>query len=1321
MCNQSIAKQGLSRSSDPMHRMQAICLLLLVLSGLTPALPAPAKASARVQNSGNPSNAVAPPTAQGPGFEVGKSVERELKGGESHAYTLTLQANQYLHVVVEQKGIDVVVRLFGLDGKQLLEVDSPNGTQGLEPVFWVAEAAGNYRLEVGSLEKEAQPGKYEALVKDVRASTEQDRTRIAILKIFTEGEQLRVQPSRVNYLKAIEKYQECLPLWRALDEKQKEGETLNNIGYILDTLGETKKALEYHIQALPLRRAVGDRLGEAITLNNMGVAYKALGENQKALESYAQALPLYKAVGDQAGAANTLNSMGVAYKALGEKQKALESYAQALPLFRALGDRGREGRTLNDIGRAYEALGEKQKALEHYIQALPLRKAVGDRSGEAATLNNIGFIYNALDEKQKALEYYAQALPLRKAVGDRDGEAITLTNIGIVYDALGEKQKALEYYAQALPLRKAVGDRDGEAITLNNMGLVYDALGEKQKALDYFAQALSLERTVGDRAKEAGILNNIGLVYEALGERQKALDYFAQALLLERVVGDRGGEAVTLNNMGLVYDALGDRQRALDYYAQALSLERTMADRAKEAGILNNIGMVYLALGERQKALNYFAQALPLERAVGDRRFEAITLNNLGRVNYELGEKQKALEYFVQALPLERAVGDRRVEAITLTNIGRVNYELGEKQKALDYYAQALLLERAVGDRFAEAITLFHTAKTLMDLGSLSEAKNRIEEALKLTEQARSSVADQELRASYLATVRSYYEFYIDLLLRMHREHPSVGYDKQALQVSESARARSLLELLNESRINIRQGADPQLLDRERSLKDRLNAKLENLTKLLNRKHTQEQETAAKKEIDALTDDYRQVQANIRRNSPRYAALTQPQPLTLEEIQQQVLASDTVLLEYSLGDEGSHLFAVTADTFNTYDLPQRKEIEQAARQVYGMLTARNQHPRGETLAERQARITQAEKDFPQSAAALSRMILGPVAGQLGRKRLLVAADGALQYIPFGALPVPPVQGSKLKVQSPEQLSPQSSVPRPLIVDHDVVSLPSASALAVLRKETAGRIPAEKTLAVLADPVFGGADDKRLKAPSAKAEGQPSAAKPEAQPLGATGEMMLGRMLERDESASGNEPVKLGFRIPRIPATRQEAEVILKLTEPSRSLKALDFAASRTTAINPDLGKYRYLHFATHGFLDSERPELSALVLSLMDENGQPQNGFLRGMEVYNLNLPAELVVLSACETGLGKEVKGEGLVGLTRGFMYAGAKRIVVSLWSVNDAATASLMTNLYRKMLREGQPPAAALRAAQLELLKSGKWSSPFYWAPFILQGEYR
>ncbi|WP_233153845.1 CHAT domain-containing tetratricopeptide repeat protein, partial [Scytonema sp. HK-05] len=864
---------------------------------------------------------------------------------------------------------------------------------------------------------------------------------------------------------------------------------------------------------------------------------------------------------------------------------------------------------------------------------------------------------------------YNQAFPLFRAVGDRRGEAVTLNNIGVVYDALGEKQKALQYYNQALLLVRAVGYRSGEAVTLNNIGHIYDALGEKQKGLEYLNQALPLYRAVGDRGGEATTLNNIGTVYDALGEKQKALQYYNQALLLVRAVGYRSGEAVTLNNIGHIYDALGEKQKALQYLNQALPLRRAVGDRGGEATTVNNIGTVYDALGEKQKALQYLNQALLLVRAVGYRSGEAVTLNNIGHIYDALGEKQKALQYLNQALPLRRAVGDRGGEATTLNNIGAVYDALGEKQKALQYLNQALPLLRAVGYRSGEALILSNIAYLERNRGNLEQSLKQIEAAIKIIEDLRTKVVNQDLRTSYFASVQGYYKFYIDLLMQLHKKNPSKGYDALALHISERSRARGLIELLTEARADIRKGVDPKLLAEEQRLQVLINVKAKNLQELPSNK--EEQAAALRKEIDNLLTQQKELQTQIRTSSPKYAALQYPQPLKLPQIQQQ-LDKDTLLLEYSLGEQRSYLWVVTPNSLTSYELPARKQIEKAARNFRNDL---QQSTAGDLTTK--------------TATELSQLILTPIADKLGQKRLVIVADGALQSIPFAALTEP-------------GKSAASSNYQPLIVNHEIVNLPSASTIAFQRQELKGRKTAPKTLAILADPVFA-ADDERL-------SGKSKAIAPE---LDLRSQLQQSALKQAARNFNRD-----GWN--RLLGTGEEAKAILKLVPSSNHLQAFDFDANYNWATHKQLSQYRFLHFATHGFADPNSPELSGIVLSLIDKAGKPIQGYLRLGDIFNLDFTADLVVLSACETGLGKDVNGEGLVGLTRGLIYAGAERVAVSLWQVSDDGTSQLMQEFYKQMLQQGKSPTAALRAAQLKLWQSN-WNKPSYWAAFTLQGEWR
>lgn len=424
------------------------------------------------------------------------------------------------------------------------------------------------------------------------------------------------------------------------------------------------------------------------------------------------------------------------------------------------------------------------------------------------------------------------------------------------------------------------------------------------------------------------------------------------------------------------------------------------------------------------------------------------------------------------------------------------------------------------------------------------------------------------------------------------------------------------------------------------------------------------------------------------------------------------LDSETLLLEYMLGEAGSVLWAVTRNSVNLYELPGRAAIEQAAQQVIDLLTARL--PRdNETNLEAYQRASRTRSQFPAAVAALSRMILGPVASQLHGQRLLIVADGKLHFIPFAVLPKPQVDEPR-GARPIERQARADWKNQPLILDHEIVSLPSASALGLLRRRGKTRAAAPKLLALLADPVFERNDPRfrpgfGMESPlAASTQNSPDA---ENQPRAAANSDIF-------------RTVGTGGTLKRLRFARQEADQILtslSAAERAASLSAFDFAANQALALSPELAQYRYLHFATHGLLDNERPELSGIALSLLDRDGQEQDGFLRLIEIYNLKLAADLVTLSACETGLGKQVKGEGIVGLTRGFLHAGASRVLVSLWKVDDRASARLMGRVYEGIFREKRSPAAALRKAQLSFRQDPALNDPFFWAAFVLHGEPR
>ncbi len=947
------------------------------------------------------------------------------------------------------------------------------------------------------------------------------------------------------------------------------------------------------------------------------------------------------------------------FEAMAEaRRSAAESYHTALELWRELGALRQEARTLFGLGVLHTLLGEPRPAVDFYLLALPLFKTFKDRTAVAIVLNDLGFAHWRLGENDRAQTLLEEALGLQRTLGNRYGEAMALNNLCLGSHSRGDLPTALVCYEQVLESLRDQGELLIEAQVLTNLGGAYHNLGEPQLALEHHRRSLALHVAFGNRRQEAKTLNNMAVVYRAMGATQEALTHYGRALEILREVEDVRQQGITLSNIGFAYYSLGETERAVRYLEKALDQRRATEDRRGESITLNILGRVRTGRGATAAALELHRRALELRRAVGDRRGEAGTLNLMGQSLVASGAGADALDLFDQALEILREVGDRRESANALHGRGEALLLLGDPRQASASLRQALDLRRVTRQRPTEALTLYALALAERRLGRLEEALRLTEAALEVIESLRIRISAPDLRASYLGRQRQAYGLHVDLLMELHAADPQAGFARRALETSERGRARSLLDLLSRAGADLRRGIDPALRERQNALLERLNAKATRQLSLLSRGLAEDQ-----LEIYSVAAELDSVEAESRRQSPRYDHLAHPRLSRMPEIQR-LLDRDTLLLEYALGERRSFLWAVAADAFAVYELPAREVIEDAARRV------------ADQFSTVDARARASEKE---SARALSELLLGPVADELDGQRLVVVADGALHYIPFGVLPAPAAEAAE-----------------PLISRHEIVHLPSASALAAQRRAGAERNTPMRWAAVLADPVF---DPRDPRISSDPAPASPPLAPPDAALRDAAGALVFDRL----------------------PATRREAAVIADLAPAQETLTALGFEANRSLVLGGRLRDYRILHFATHGVIDARRPELSGLVLSLYDRRGESHDGFVRLRDLYNLELEAELVVLSGCRTALGREVRGEGLVGLTRGFMFAGVPRVVASLWRVEDRATAELMAHFYRAMRHDGMRPAAALRRAQLSIRDHKRWRDPYYWGAFVLQGDWR
>jgi CHAT domain-containing protein len=1231
-----------------------------------------------------------------------------------------------------------------------------------------AASVGGYRLQIA--QQTVPPS-------SVPLSPDKQQRYQEGVKLYQEAQELEKKGTREGYQQALEKYQQALKIVQDLGLRKEEAFIYQIIGTAYAIRSENLEAIEYFNQSLKISREVKQPLLEALALTGIAGSYNFIGKGREALTLLKQAESISRTEKRFDIVAIVLKGIANTYIELSEIPKTIEPLNQALQIYRdILKDLPEQAKVLNTIGDSYSSMGQPKIALKYYEQALKIQQTRQDLlPAQAETLTDIGTLYNKSGEYNKALEYLNKAREIQQKQGLLVAEGSTLISIAEVYKTRGDYQKSIEIRQQARILFKKSGNTALEAISMISTANIYkNFLGDNQKALEFVNEAIQLSKNIGYELTHANALNEKADIYASQGDLQKALEIYSQTLEIAISIKNRNLEARTLTNIASTYKLLGNYDLSIQTYKKARQIYQQAQDKQYELIILFAMSELYLTKGDYPEAINSYNQSVSLSRKQENNEFErlglgglarsyelqkdfpnalknaetslalsqkfedkyseASALNLIGIINQTKGNYKEALNYQQKALSLYRQIFVPKLEAQSLNNISVTHSLQKQHQQAIDTLNEALKIRRTLKDIEGEADTLYFIATNQRKLGKLEAALPNIEEAIKIVENIRGNVQSQDLRTSYFATVQGYYKFYIDVLMELHKKDPSkicefTTKDQNtnkditikdkckavALHISERSRARGLVELLTEARANIRKGANPELLAEESRLqalinsKEKLRLEIVNNIDKINNPIYKARADKFKTEIDELISQQKQLETKIRQSSPKYANLKYPQPLTLPQIQQQ-LDKDTLLLEYSLGEKRSYLWAVTPNSIDSYELPGRKEIEEAATEFKGLLI-KCQEPLSRCQYLSPEQKAQALKNTALSATKLSQIILAPVADKLGKKRLVIVADGALQTIPFAALndltPQPPSlrgKGEKDLLPSPHRGGVGGEVYQPLIVNHEIVNLPSVTAIATQRQDLKGRKTAPKTLAILADPVFE-AKDERI-------TGKPESIVPNSD---------FGSQIEQSQLKQAARNLnRNGFG--RLEGTGKEAEAILKLV-PSDNLQAFGFDANYNWVTNPQLSQYRFLHFATHGFADPNNPELSGIVLSLfLDKQAKPADrGYLRLGDIFNLDFTADLVVLSACDTGLGKDVNGEGLVGLTRGLMYAGAERVAVSLWNVDDKGTAEFMQEFYTQMLKEGKSPAVALRAAQLKLWENSSLKNPYYWSAFTLQGEWR
>jgi CHAT domain-containing protein/Tfp pilus assembly protein PilF len=1029
----------------------------------------------------------------------------------------------------------------------------------------------------------------------------------------------------------------------------------------LDKLADAQKAAH----------ASGDAKAEAKTLSQIGDIYRAVSDFPKAMDNYNQALALARSANDEIEQAEALIGIARCYRGQLQEQKALEPFQQALDIATASGDEHDQAAAQIGIGNVHSNLGEKQEALEHFNQALTIERKAGERVFEALTLNNMGFAYFALGETQKALDCYEQALPIAKELHDGAREAGLLISIGDAWSNLGEREKELDYYNQGLAIFRQMGNRAGEANTLGSIGQAYVDLGERRKALEYYSQALQITRDAGNRGGEAAMLSGIGEVYSALGEKQKALESLNQALPIQVELKERGGEADTLNGIGLVYLDLGNTERALDYQNRALEIFRQLNNRYSVGWGLNNLGMVYFNLGDKQKALDYYNQELAIFRQLNFGLGQAKALNNIGGIYDALGDNQKALDYYRQAMPIFRKMNYPRGEANTLKNLGGIYTRLGDRQNAMDCYNEALALAAFVADPILESQTLIQ----LMWNQKPSQPGLAIfygKQAINLLQQVRGNIQglDEDLQKSFLVSKVGFYRGLANLLIEQ-------GRLPEAEQVLDLVKQQEYSDFVR-------------------------GEATDTLSPLTLTPAEREAEEEYKKSTAALVSMGEQW-AQLKKNTSR----TPEQDKQLEELSAQLSKAGT-----GLDDFYSRLYVLFGKTNSANDqvgdvkgnVSSLKQILAkmphtvalytlvgADRTSIIVITGSADVP----AVVRESVITEADlnrkiaafqevlrhprQDPRPLAQEMYQILIGPVKADLDQaeaKTLVWSLDGTLRYVPIAAL----YDGKQYVVENYN-----TATISPVSIAH-LAEAPDMSNITTVAMGISEKY--EEGLPAL--PAVVGELDDVVK--DAKVQGANGAL---------TGTILLNGQFTKKamENQLGAQPT--------------------------------------------------VVHIASHFVYNPGEADKSYLLLAANDKGGSADHLTVEDFH-HDVNLSLSetaLLTLSACETGMsgnasnGREVDGLGMTAESK-----GARAVISSLWSVNDASTGQLMGDFYQRWA-EGAgrvTKVEALRQAQLDLLlgkaRAGgdggnrgveaentgdkppaTYAHPYYWAPFVLMGNWK
>lgn len=940
----------------------------------------------------------------------------------------------------------------------------------------------------------------------------------------------------------------------------------------------------------------------------------------------------------------------------------------------ALLERGKERvtgalvRELNKQGRTLMTQGKFTEALVAYKTGLAAAQRLDDKPGASLVLIGIGNVHYLQGDYAKARDAYERSLKLAEELGSKVDMARAWVSVGRIHYAQGDYARALELYQKTLSVREEAGDKVGISAVLGSIAGVHYAQGSYEQALEYLLRALKLAEELDDKLGVAAVLTNLGSIYQTQGDYARSLEMRERSLKISEELGDKSGIAAALNSIGLTYYGYGNYEQALEYYKKSLQVSTEIGKKPTIAHVLTNMGNVHYVRGDYPRAIEVMNQALKLDEELGNKAGTAAVLNNLGNVYNDQGDYARALESLQRGLKIAEELGYEHVVVSTLTNIAQTHQYLGKHRESLGYTdrAIALLRKNDNADVLWETLTAAGRAHAALD--QFEPARESFLEAISIIEKLRGQLAGGERgqQRFFEGKVSPYYEM-VDLLVRRRDT-------AQALVYAERAKGRVLLDVLSNGRVRINKAMTAGELARDQVLTAELKSLNTQLSRL--RPDAEESERAAlTARLEKARLEYEAFQTGLYAAHPELKVQRgQAATLTLEEAAKLSPDDGTALVEYAVGEGNSYLFVLTK-------APGRRGAQPVTLNVYPLnLKAKELAEMSEDFRRR---VAERDLTVKTQARRLYDLLLKAAEKQLaGVSKLVIVPDGPLWDLPFQAL----------------HRGPRGY----LLEDYAVSYAPSLSVLREMRRKRPDALSAR-----------GG----RRPAPAGKVRvSLPASPAPEL--------FALGNPVPGTGAVAKADPLRGDDELVPLPDAEREVNTLGKLYGRDRS-KVLVGAQATEEQVKAEAGKYMLLHFATHAVLDDRNPMYSRIVLSDAGGGAQGEDGLLEAWELMNLDLTAEMAVLSACQTARGRVGAGEGMIGMSWALFVAGCPTAVVSQWKVDSARTTELMLEFHRNLLRRrGDRPAMtkaeALREAALKLLRS-RDNHPAYWAGFVLVGNER